>query len=147
MGDLQPFLELHKDRSKPSWERSDPPRRSKSPSKPSDAPNPDLASQKPIYTHYALLGLNKSQPPRRLKAFTPWPPRCKETSWLCFETEKDAKKWLEPTNGTAYKIWLCEYCNKFHVEPNPHEVTGTSSGKNLRKWEFLRNKGIEPDYE
>lgn len=135
------FLAAHRGVAKGERLSSPPPRRNVAP-KPALEPQKDASKEakKPLFTHFALVSASTC-PPRK-KPFKPWPKHCPQTFWLMHENEKDARGWITKTNGSVYKAWLCRFCKKWHAEPYPQEITGTTSGKSVRKWNFLIRKGV-----
>lgn len=126
-----------------------------------DAPKP-LA--KSLFVHYAFENIGKRPPePKRkrpeplpydetlfmngtVRPYPEWPLICREANTTSFVDEKSLRSWYATTSASIYRTWHCDFCKHFHAECSPGEVSGTSSGKANRKWEFLRKKGIEPDY-
>lgn len=73
-----------------------------------------------------------------VQPYPEWPLICKTTLHYAFDTETNAKQWVDKTNGSIYNSWKCEYCAKWHYLSFPLEVSGTSSGKSLRKLTFFK---------
>lgn len=75
----------------------------------------------------------------RVRPFPEWPIVCRVTGQLAFNTEKEAKQWDSRCGGMSgiYSLWLCDSCLKWHYIAYPIEITGNSSGKNIRKQYFL----------
>lgn len=105
--------------------------------------------------HYAFANIKKVFPPPRqrhrpkfqpfrintalflvcrVRPFPEWPLICKRDSYLAFDDESAAKKWLaKHGEPSIFRIWTCDFCAKVHVICYPHEITGNSSGKSFRK--------------
>lgn len=71
-----------------------------------------------------------------------YPPRCPQFHWM-FKTEQDVKQWLaDRCLSNVWRIWLCAVCKHWHYECYPVDLTGTTSGKCVRKeWWLVHKKG------
>lgn len=98
------------------------------------------------WRHFVFERVRLYPPARPSRPPKPWPARCFAFFWLKFDSEKEARSWIESASGSVYASWRCRMCGKWHAESYPHEVTGTTSGKSLRKAYFLiHNKGKSPE--
>lgn len=57
---------------------------------------------------------------------------------MAFEDEKACKRFLASIcmDGNVYKMWTCEHCQLVHHLCYPKEITGATSGKDVRKVSF-----------
>lgn len=121
-------------------------------------------TNKRMFQHYAFANVSDfspKAPPVRRQKFQPelidrtkflvckvrpypeWPLICIKENLPAFETEKDAKKWHDKSMSSPYKMFTCRFCGKVHAVCPPNDITGQSSGKNLRKQQFLRKYNAE----
>lgn len=76
-----------------------------------------------------------------VRPYPEWPLICLTTGMMAFGDEARIKSWF--ALSAIYEKKVCDSCGMIHVECYPREMTGTSSGKGLRKDYFLRTKGID----
>lgn len=110
------------------------------------------AAIKAGYLHYAFVFCKKTAPQRKRirHRSEPWKVDTRffiRTNIMPFpewDTIADAQAWIGKLNGGGiFKTWTCAKCSKIHVLCYPLELTGGSSGKNVRKVGFFKTHDPE----